>query len=165
MKPNTPHAVIAAWSSLVCGYHYWSTHMLASTLTSEITCLLGDATITNTSHSSMRVTIHRLLAFQYEAMICGKKLLIVFEEVFNQEIYAVARSKTMRNPIKAIYTSYIKGMAWDLVNSLDARCKCEVNGETHSFANAFRLHRQTERVHSVRLCIYRRKSRRLLTHL
>lgn len=72
MKPNTPHAVITTRPSLVCGYHYWSTKMLASTLANEITCLLGDAAVTNTSHPSMRVTIHRLLVFQYEAMVYRK---------------------------------------------------------------------------------------------
>jgi hypothetical protein len=81
MKPNTPHAVITTAPSLVSGYHFWSTAMLPSTLANEITCLLGDATVTNTEHPSMRVAIHRLLVFQYEAMVYGK---IVTRESLSQ---------------------------------------------------------------------------------
>ena len=42
-------------------------------------------------------------------------LLIVLEDIFNQELYSLARTGGKREPIKAIYTCRLKGMAWDLV--------------------------------------------------
>jgi hypothetical protein len=64
-------------------------------------------------------------------------LLIVFEDVFNQEIYAVARNKTNRHPIKAIYTCHLKGMAWDLVDFLDKHYTWVLDGDNASFSDLF----------------------------
>jgi hypothetical protein len=64
-------------------------------------------------------------------------LLIVFEDVFNQEIYVIARNETSRHPIKALYTCHLKGMAWDLVEFLDKRYEWEREGKPLSFANLF----------------------------
>jgi hypothetical protein len=71
MKPNTPHAVITVKPSLVEGYHYWNVRMMLSTLSNEINCLMGSLSVTNTSHPSMRILVHRMFVFQYQVTVGG----------------------------------------------------------------------------------------------
>lgn len=69
MKPHTWHAVITTSHSFARGYHFWNSRTLLGTLVNEIACCLGGGFLTNTSNPSLRINRHRMLLFQYDALV------------------------------------------------------------------------------------------------
>lgn len=67
-------------------------------------------------------------------------MLIVLDDLFNPEIFALGRddSDRLRKPVRALYTVSMKGLAWEIIDYLSETYKwTSVNHEPLSFTSTF----------------------------
>ncbi|KAH6906658.1 hypothetical protein BKA70DRAFT_1224010 [Coprinopsis sp. MPI-PUGE-AT-0042] len=109
MNPHTWHAVITTSPLFATGYHFWNSKTLLGD-----TFLVKQKDFKDLQHHALDPTspkdVPQLLALLF---------LILLDNIFNPKIFKKGRTQDQQYLDRAVYTTHLKGRAWDMVDFLN----------------------------------------------